>query len=312
MKWHTAFGLLILLMTTACHRPTVLARIGETDTVTRTELLQALNESVGAYDASKLTEPRFQVELKEKLLNTLIDQHIIIAKATEAGIHPTDDEIDSAIRDDKGGYTEEAFQKQLEAHHWSMKAYRDQVRQRLIITQFVESTIATAITISDAEVAQYYKDHTDEFVIPEKTHARHIIVDSPELANTLYKRLQKGENFANLATQYSMSPEAENGGDLGYFSSGQYPRIFDDTCGPLPIGALSQPVKSEYGIHLFKIIDRIPARKETLDEAKERIRTELRMIKTAGALQSRIERWRSELKIKIFNSALTSVEVPKP
>jgi len=83
--------------------------------------------------------------------------------------------------------------------------------------------------------------------------ASHILVDSKSQADELKARIGKGESFETLAKLYSKCPSGEQGGDLGYFSRGQMVKSFEDAAFSLPVGAVSEPVKTQFGWHLIKV-----------------------------------------------------------
>ncbi|HAJ34368.1 MAG TPA: hypothetical protein DCL15_01565 [Chloroflexi bacterium] len=81
------------------------------------------------------------------------------------------------------------------------------------------------------------------------------------LANELRQRLLAGEDFATLAAEYSDDPgSAANGGDLGWFGKGQMVAPFEEAAFSLPIGEISEPVKSDFGYHLIEVLERDSAR----------------------------------------------------
>ncbi|HOP49190.1 MAG TPA: peptidylprolyl isomerase [Ignavibacteriales bacterium] len=85
-------------------------------------------------------------------------------------------------------------------------------------------------------------------------NASHILVDDENLANEIYNRLTKGENFANLAKQYSKDPgSASNGGNLGWFGKGRMVKEFEDACFNGPVGKVQKPVKTSYGYHIILV-----------------------------------------------------------
>ena len=83
--------------------------------------------------------------------------------------------------------------------------------------------------------------------------ASHILVDSKSQADELKARIDKGESFETLAKLYSKCPSGEQGGDLGYFSRGQMVKSFEDAAFSLPVGAVSEPVRTQFGWHLIKV-----------------------------------------------------------
>lgn len=86
--------------------------------------------------------------------------------------------------------------------------------------------------------------------------ASHILVDTKAQADLLKTKIDNGENFESLAKQYSKCPSGQEGGDLGYFSRGQMVREFESAAFSLPVGKVSEPVKTEFGWHLIKVYDK--------------------------------------------------------
>ena len=87
--------------------------------------------------------------------------------------------------------------------------------------------------------------------------ASHILVDTEEEALELKKRIENGESFESLAQEYSKCMSREKGGNLGFFKRGQMVKPFEDAAFSLPIGVVSDPVKTEYGWHLIKVTSKI-------------------------------------------------------
>lgn len=86
--------------------------------------------------------------------------------------------------------------------------------------------------------------------------ASHILVDTKAEADLIKSKLDKGECFETFAKKYSKCPSGENGGDLGYFERGQMVKEFEDTAFRLPIGKISDPVKTQFGWHIIKVYDK--------------------------------------------------------
>ncbi len=91
--------------------------------------------------------------------------------------------------------------------------------------------------------------------------AAHILVDDEATANQLYERVNKGDNFAQLAQQYSKDPgSAHNGGDLGWFGKGRMVPEFENACFSGPVGKVQKPVKTNYGYHVILVKEKSNAR----------------------------------------------------
>ena len=106
----------------------------------------------------------------------------------------------------------------------------------------------------------------------DEVDARHILVDSEDKAKEVVEKINKGDDFAKLAVEYSSDPGSKaDGGKLGYFSKGQMVKEFEDAAFALKKGEVSQPVKSKFGWHVIKIEDRRTKQPPAFDEVKGQI-----------------------------------------
>ena len=149
-------------------------------------------------------------------------------------------------------------------------------------------------SFTDERLRAYYDEHTDRFHLPETVRARHILVtpvglppnrppwnqtgddavteeEARQKAEWLLEELERGGSFAELARKYSEDGSARAGGDLGYFPRGRMVKAFEDVCFSLLPGQHSEVVKTEFGYHLIQLLDHVPERQFTFEEAKEEI-----------------------------------------
>jgi peptidyl-prolyl cis-trans isomerase D len=141
--------------------------------------------------------------------------------------------------------------------------------------------------ISAEEIQAYYDKNIDKYSTPEQRWARHILIKvSPEDTEKVKEQKRQkaeevrqmalaGDNFAELAKQYSEGPSAGKGGDLGLFPRGRMIKPFDDAVFAMKPGEVSQIVETSFGYHIIKLEDIIPAVVKPLDEVREQIRTTL-------------------------------------
>lgn len=193
-----------------------------------------------------------QLQLKQQLLKQLIDRELILGEACRLNVQLTPDELDSAMREVRGSYTPEEFEKILEQAGSSEESWLNALKLRLL-TAKVSSAVLTDTKVSDKEIETYYRAHKEEFRRPVEIRARQMLFKTREDAIKVRKMLISGGDFATLARQYSQSPDRENGGALGYFSAGVLPAEFDEALFHLTVNRVSGPVKSSYGFHLFLV-----------------------------------------------------------
>jgi len=147
--------------------------------------------------------------------------------------------------------------------------------EKLLIDKLIEQEIDSIIHVSDQDVEEYYKANKKEFQQPLMVRARQIVVATEEEARSIRSKILKGADFADMAKRFSLSPDSEQGGDLGKFAKGQMPEEFDKVVFRYRVGSVSRVVKSPYGFHIFKVEHRIRPRTQTLDEVSEQIRQKI-------------------------------------
>ena len=161
-------------------------------------------------------------------------------------------------------------------------ANSDAVQQRLAYQKekilhdiWVAEQIHARVTENDI------RDYFDTYVAPElakqnenveEVQARHILVATEGEAETVIKRLEKGEGFAALAGELSLGPSASRGGDLGYFLAEEMVQAFSDAAFALQPGELSAPVETEYGWHVIRLEDRRVVPPPSFEDLSEQIR----------------------------------------
>lgn len=142
---------------------------------------------------------------------------------------------------------------------------------RVLHNQYFEEKIASQI--SEDELRQRYDTEIADLPNEREYRARHILVKEEATAKELIGKLQKGEDFVELAKTHSTSPSGPNGGDLDYFSDGQMVPEFEKAVKALEIGAVSaEPVKTQFGWHIIKKEDERDRPKPEFDDVKEQIR----------------------------------------
>ena len=90
----------------------------------------------------------------------------------------------------------------------------------------------------------------------QQARASHILVKTEDECNRLLKRINEGEDFAEVAKRFSKCPSAKKGGDLGYFGKGQMVPEFETVAFANEKGCVVGPVKTQFGFHIIKVTDR--------------------------------------------------------
>jgi len=181
--------------------------------------------------------------------------------------------------------TEEELSEYYEAN---AERYRGEARLRLDYLLFSPDS-DSSLVVAEEQIAAYYQENHDQFNFPEQRRARHILIrsgaaDSPELRESRRSQLQEvleqaraGRDFVELALLYSEDATAADGGDLGYFSRGEMVGPIEEAAFALQPGEISGIVETSFGFHLVKLEEIKPARRISLDEARQDIAQKLRV-----------------------------------
>lgn len=140
--------------------------------------------------------------------------------------------------------------------------------------------------VSDEEAKAFYDKQVSEVDLQEEISARHILVATEEEAQAVIDRINAGEDFIELAKEVSTGPSGKEGGDLGYFVKDRMVPEFSEAAFALEPGAVSAPVKSDFGWHVIKVEDRRQQQLVAFDDVKEGIKVQLRDEKAAPFIDS--------------------------
>src|SRR5579871_5282778 len=174
----------------------------------------------------------------------------------------------------------------LKARGLTESDVRNALREQIIL----DKALAKDVTVTPAQIKDYFNKNHATFDKPEQVTARHILVPSLALANQIEADLKSGQNFATLAKKYSTDPGSKDkGGELGSFRRGQMVPSFDKYAFSAPIGVISPPIKSPFGYHIIQVESRTPGKKATLADATPKIVVALRQQKEAPLMQPFIQ-----------------------
>ena len=164
-----------------------------------------------------------------------------------------------------------------------------------LLTSFAGKKALAGITVTDAEAKAYYEENKAQFDQGETVNASHILVDSEEKAREIYASIIAGEkSFEDAAKEYSSCPSKENGGNLGDFGKGQMVPEFDKAVFEMEVGEITaEPVKTQFGYHLIKLISKSDSKETPYEEIKDEIKAGLLGEKQRKAYESKI----NQLKI---------------
>ena len=189
--------------------------------------------------------------------------------------------------------TDEELQGYYEAHK---ERYREPEQRQIRYVTIPVQRFTQHYEPAAEDVSEYYTSHLDRFQSQEQVWARHILFkvassaaaeqeeQARSRAEAVLASLRNGADFATLAQQHSEdTATATQGGDLGYFPRGQMVAPFEETAFSLPVGQLSELVRTPFGWHILQVEDKREATTRPLAEVEQEIKDKLRDEKASDA-----------------------------
>lgn len=174
------------------------------------------------------------------------------------------------------------------------KAALEFAKKQLVQKFYLDKIIRENIT--EAKLKERYKEMANAQANKQEYKASHILVPTEEEAKKIKQRLNKGEDFAKLAKEFSLDGNKEDGGSLGYFSEGQMVPEFEKATAALKIGQISEPVKTDFGYHIIKLEDK---RKATIDSF-DKLRSKIYDAMAAQFIQDYFSQLQKQNKVEFF------------
>jgi peptidyl-prolyl cis-trans isomerase C len=187
-----------------------------------------------------------------------------------------------------------------------------EIKDQLLIESILKKKVMTNIQVTDEELKKYYDTHKDQFKRPREINTRHIVLKTEEEAKQVQAKLLKGEDFAELARNYSIEPNAKaTGGEIGFQPQGTLVPEFEAAAFKLKkIGDISPIVKTQFGYHIIRLEGLRPPAFAPYDEVKDYIRQNIVQAKQGEAIEKYVEELRKAAKITKNEDLLKGEEKP--
>jgi peptidyl-prolyl cis-trans isomerase C/foldase protein PrsA len=272
----------------------------------RAEFEQELWRELASTEAPQRT-PEEVEPFKRAQLETLVTRMLLLQAARQLNLTVTPEEVDRGVLRLSSDYSSVNFNEVLAQGQLSMAELRAKETARLTIEKLFASEVYARVAVTEEELRAEYAAHEAEYTEPEQVRASQIVVKGLDEARRLQAQLRAGKKFADLARRYSLSADGKVGGDLGFFPRGQMPPAFDEVVFRLPVGQVSDVVETEYGYHLFRVVERRPARKLELSEVRKEVEQRLVEHKRAQAQATYEQELRAKAKVWVNEATLQAI-----
>ncbi len=276
------------------------------EVLSRADFEQELWRELALADVSQRTAEDVE-PFKRALLDTYIHRMLLLQEARKHNLSASPEEVDRGVLRLSGDYPAGNFNEVLAQGQLSMAELRSREASRLTIEKLFASHVYSRVAVTEEELRAWYTAHEADFHETERVHAAQIVVKGLDEARRLQSQLKSGKKFADLARRYSLSADAKVGGDLGFFPRGQMPPAFDEVVFKLGVGQVSDVVSTEYGFHLFRVLERKPARKREFAEVRQQVESKVLEQKRAQAQEAFEQELRQKAQIHVNEATLQAI-----
>jgi len=297
----TLCGITLIATISGCQRspsPDVMATVNGKD-VLRSEVEKYYKANLG--DNTQKPSPEQADIVRLNILRGMIEDEILWQRAAKLSLAASDEDVNAKLTEMKAPYTQEEFDKKLQAQNLSLDDLKRELRRSLTKTKLLNKEIESKINITDSEIGAYYAAHKAEFNLIEPRYGLAQIMvtsgparqtgnlqnnkasgdtDAKKKIQALHSKLDSGEDFSALAQNFSENPNtAANGGDMGFVSESQLrtdPEIYNalakikpgQITEILPVYDSAGPGRHTVGYAIYKLISREPAGQRELNDPR--------------------------------------------
>ncbi len=255
------------------------------EVITATELNDAVAGAQRQLKRQGTTMPPREL-LERQMLERLIVDKAQLQMARERGIRVDELQLDRAVQRvaDTNTLTLTDFRRALERDGVSFTAWREDLREQMLLNRLREREVDDKVQVSDTEIDLFLEDLKGKPDTRIEYQVAHILVRVPEQspaerveaarvrADKAFAEARAGGDFASLAASYSDAPDALQGGMIGWRSHDRLPELFSGALARMSAGEVSEPLRSPAGFHLLKLVARRGAALDSAPVAQTRLR----------------------------------------
>lgn len=270
------------------------------------------DKTIATVNGEKITKSQLDNRLEgqagKTMLQQMVDTAIVLQYGKQQNITVTDAEIQTQLNQLEARFPAGQFEQILSQQGLTLDDAKNIERVQLIIKKAVDKQI----TITDAQIADFYNKNRSTYSTPPQVRARHILVKTKPEAEAIEAQLAKGADFATLAKKFSTDPGSKDaGGELGWFQATQMVKPFSDEAFSLNVGQISPPINTPFGWHIIQVEGKRPAHQSSLAEASPKIRDMLMQQQEAAQGGPFIQQLRAKANVQVFDSRFTPL-FPSP
>jgi peptidyl-prolyl cis-trans isomerase SurA len=282
--------------------------------ITLSEVERWMKPYLQAIDAEDRLERREQVnEVCRKILDQLIEEKLIDQEVKRSGIKVSSKEIEAAVEEIKRrhGATQEDLEKVLAREGLTLEVFKKQIEKRLLRMKLVNWAVKVEPKDREKELKEFYEKNIDQYQTEISYRPAHILFAVPKEAapkevqeirkrcQKVWERIKEGANFGEMALLYSEDASSKDRGDLGYFKRGELVPAFEKEALRLQVGEVGQIVRTDFGFHIIKLLDRKGGVPLSFEMVKEKVKSDYQERETERAFKEFLSKLREKSVIEI-------------
>ena len=236
-----------------------------------------------------------------KALEELINRELEYKDALAKGIKPDEKDVETQMKNIRNRFTsEEQYKKALEKQGLTEKKLKAMVEREMLIRSITEQTVTEPARMSEPELKKYYETNISKFKQPESVRLRLISTKDEKKARDIVAKLKDGDDFADLAYNFSEDEYRLKGGDLGYIHKGRMIPEIEKVAFKLNVGEVSEPIKAGDTWYIIKVEDKKPEHQLSFEEIKGKLRKDLESERARELREKWIKALRAKAKIEVL------------
>ena len=244
-----------------------------------------------------LNQPDYMKRFEEEVLDGMITEKIMELRAKELNISVSEAELESKIQEIKKDYGED-FTSLFARENVNYEKWKEDFKKEVLLQKLIKTDVNDRIKIPDDEAENYFTEHRVNYKTESRARVAQIVVRDLAAAQKALARLNSGEDFAKVAADVSIGPEASRGGELGFITKLVMPEPLDKTIFKMPVNKISPIVQSSYGFHIFKVMEIQQAKERTFADVRADVLADIRLQKEESAFISWLDELRKKAVIK--------------
>lgn len=247
-------------------------------------------------------------KIKDQIIEQCINHYLIMEYGKKNNIIISEEEFQHALNDVKKAYTDAAFDEALLRGYVDIDQWKGQLKEQLLVKKVIRIATERITAPGYEDIKQYFESNQDEFKSPKMIEFKQIVTRTNKEAKDLRKKLQNGEHMGELAKKYSIAPEAENGGKVGWVAKGHLNESMEKVLFSMEKGKISSVIETPYGYHIFEVLSVKPAGLKKLQDVIDEIKSKLLLQKRETFINEWVQNLRNIFEVKIKKDMIKKLE----